>query len=289
MFQKSRVTLRRNVTRVGAGAVIALAATFALPGIASAHVSIQPGTVEGGEGAVIAVRVPNERDDASTTQLRLVLPADNPIGSVRTTEMPGWKATTATRKLATPIDVFGRKVDTVVSQVTWTSTDGVGIRPGQYKDFNLSLGPLPESGELVFSAVQTYSGGQTVSWNEVSADKTTEPEHPAPVLQLTPEAGAAATPGPTGSATGSGTNVTSDATGVTAASSAPAATSSGNGTASLALSGAALVVSLLTAAFAWRRGRATGPATATPMTAPSHSSERAPGSAPERASEDARP
>ena len=276
MFQKSRIALRRNVTRIGAGVGVALAATLALPGIASAHVSIQPGTVEGGEGAVIAVRVPNERDDASTTQLKLVLPVDTPIGSVRTTEMPGWKATTATRKLAQPIDVFGRKVDTVISQVTWSATDGVGIRPGQYKDFNLSLGPLPESGELVFSAVQTYSGGETVSWNEVSADKTTEPEHPAPVLQITPEAGSTPAPG-SGATAGDATGTdTSAATGTAAA--APAATGTdGTGTAALALSGAALVVSLLAAALAWRRGRPGAPAAVRPAPAASRdASERAP-------------
>jgi uncharacterized protein YcnI len=273
MFQKSRGALRRNAIRVGAGVGVVIAATLALPGIASAHVSIQPGTVEGGEGAVIAVRVPNERDDASTTSLKLVLPVETPLGSVRTTEMPGWRATTATRKLAQPIDVFGRKVDTVVSQVTWTSTDGAGIRPGQYKDFNLSLGPLPESGELVFSAVQTYSGGETVSWNEVSADKTTEPEHPAPVLQITPEAGTAGT-------AGTGKDASSDATGVATAATAPAPTAAdGAGTASLALSGAALVVAVFAAVLAWRRG----PVAADPTVRP-----RAHGAV-ERAPEDARP
>ena len=279
MFQKSRRTLRRNVIRGGAGVGLAIATALALPSIASAHVSIQPGTVEGGEGAVIAVRVPNERDDASTTALKLVLPVETPIGSVRTTEMPGWRATTATRKLAQPIDVFGRKVDTVVSQVTWTSTDGVGIRPGQYKDFNLSLGPLPQSGELVFSAVQTYSGGETVSWNEVSADKTTEPEHPAPVLQITPATGAAGAAGAAGA--GSGKDASPEATNVATAATAAAPTAAdGAGTASLALSGAALAVAVFAAVLAWRRGRPV--AAASVPQAPTHG-------ATERAPEDARP
>ncbi len=283
MFQKSRSALRRNAIRIGAGAGVVLATTLALPGIASAHVSIEPGTVEGGEGAVIAVRVPNERDDASTTSLKLVLPVETPIGSVRTTEMPGWKATTATRKLTQPIDVFGRKVDTVVSQVTWTSTDGVGIRPGQYKDFNLSLGPLPESGELVFSAVQTYAGGQTVSWNEVSADKTTEPEHPAPVLEITPEAGVAGTAGTAGTAgadSGAGKDASAGASGFPTTAVATPTAADATGTASLALSGAALAVSVFAAVLAWRRGR---PAAAA-------SGRRAPAAtATERAPEDARP
>ena len=283
MFQKSRSALRCNAIRIGAGAGIVLATTLALPGIASAHVSIEPGTVEGGEGAVIAVRVPNERDDASTTSLELVLPVETPIGSVRTTEMPGWKATTATRKLAQPIDVFGRKVDTVVSRVTWTSTDGVGIRPGQYKDFNLSLGPLPESGELVFSAVQTYTGGQTVSWNEVSADKTTEPEHPAPVLEITPEAGAAGSAGSAGTAgadSGAGKDASAGAGGVPTTAVVTPTAADPTGTASLALSGAALVVSVFAAVLAWRRGRPVAAA----------SGRRAPAAtATERAPEDARP
>jgi uncharacterized protein YcnI len=283
MFQKSRSALRRNAIRIGAGASVVLATTLALPGIASAHVSIEPGTVEGGEGAVIAVRVPNERDDASTTSLKLVLPVETPIGSVRTTEMPGWKATTVTRKLTQPIDVFGRKVDTVVSQVTWTSTDGVGIRPGQYKDFNLSLGPLPESGELVFSAVQTYAGGQTVSWNEVSADKTTEPEHPAPVLEITPEAGVAGSAGTAGTAgadSGAGRDASAGASGVPTTAVATPTAADATGTASLALSGAALAVSVFAAVLAWRRGRPAADA----------SGRRAPAAtATERAPEDARP
>ena len=283
MFQKSRSALRRNAIRIGAGASVVLATTLALPGIASAHVSIEPGTVEGGEGAVIAVRVPNERDDASTTSLKLVLPVETPIGSVRTTEMPGWKATTVTRKLTQPIDVFGRKVDTVVSQVTWTSTDDVGIRPGQYKDFNLSLGPLPESGELVFSAVQTYAGGQTVSWNEVSADKTTEPEHPAPVLEITPEAGVAGSAGTAGTAgadSGAGRDASAGASGVPTTAVATPTAADTTGTASLALSGAALAVSVFAAVLAWRRGRPAAPA----------SGRRAPAAtATERAPEDARP
>ena len=275
MFQKSRATRRRTIVRAGVGVGVALAAVLGLPGIASAHVSNQPGTVEGGEGAVIAVRVPNERDDASTTQLRVVLPVEHPIGSVRTTEMPGWKVTTSTRKLAQPIDVFGRKLDTVVAQVTWTAAEGGGIRPGQYKDFNLSLGPLPESGELVFSAVQTYSGGESVSWNEVSADKSVEPEHPAPVLQIVPPAadpaGAPSEAGAAGGATPDGTSDTAAST----TSTAPAAVATdGSGTTALVLSAVALAVSLFAAFLAWRRGR---PASAA-----------APGVM-ERATEDARP
>ena len=181
---KNTTPLRRTAARVGLGVTAGLALALALPGVAQAHVTVQ-GEAEGGGFSVVAFRVPNERDDASTTQLRVILPKDHPIGSVQTTPVPGWKVTTVTRKLEEPIEMFGEKLNSVVSRVTWTATGG-GIKPGQFQDFDLSLGQLPESGELVFSALQTYSGGEKVNWNEVSADPSTEPEHPAPTLTITP-------------------------------------------------------------------------------------------------------
>src|SRR6188472_320696 len=185
MFNNSSV--RRPLARVGAGIGAALAAILMLPGVAQAHVTVQPGSAEGGGFSVVAFRVPNERDDASTTQLRVTLPTDQPLGSVQTTPVPGWKITTTTRHLDKPIEMFGERLDTVVSEVTWTATDG-GIRPGQFQDFSLSLGQLPKSGELVFNVLQTYSRGGKVNWNEISADPSVEPEHPAPILTITPAA-----------------------------------------------------------------------------------------------------
>jgi uncharacterized protein YcnI len=156
-----------------------------MPGLAQAHVTVQPGSAEGGSFSVIAFRVPNEQEEARTTQLQVILPEDQPIGSVQTTPIPGWKITTKTRHLDKPIEMFGEQLDTVVSQVSWTATGG-GIRPGQFQDFDLSLGQLPESGELVFNAVQIYSNGDRVNWNQISADPSVEPEYPAPILTITP-------------------------------------------------------------------------------------------------------
>jgi uncharacterized protein YcnI len=184
MFQNS--SSRRGIcARLGIGIGAAVIALLAMPGLAQAHVTVQPGSAEGGSFSVIAFRVPNEQDGARTTQLQVILPEDQPIGSVQTTPIPGWKITTKTRHLDKPIEMFGEQLDTVVSQVSWTATDG-GIRPGQFQDFDLSLGQLPESGELVFNAVQTYSNGDRVNWNQISTDPSVEPEHPAPILTITP-------------------------------------------------------------------------------------------------------
>ena len=164
--------------------------------------------------------------------------------------MPGWKVTTATRQLDKPIEMFGEQLDTVVSEVTWTATDG-GIRPRQFQDFNLSLGQLPESGELVFNALQTYSSGEKVNWNEVSTDPSVEPEHPAPILTITPAAGE------------QGAGATDNAGAAGQDEQTPAVAQSDNAsvsTVALVLSGAALVLSLVAVSLAWRGGARPVPA-----------------------------
>jgi uncharacterized protein YcnI len=249
MFQNSSLR-RRTLARVGIGVGAAVAAILALPGIAQAHVTVQPGTVEGGDFSVVAFRVPNERDDANTTQLRVTLPKDQPIGSVQTTPMPGWKVTTETRHLDKPTEMEGEQLDSVVSEVTWTATAG-GIGPDQFQDFNLSLGQLPESGELMFNVLQTYSTGEKVNWNEVAADPSVELEHPAPILTITPAA-----PGEGSVAADKGSQAGQDEQ-VTATQSDNASYS----TLAVILSGAALVLSVVAAVLAWRRGRQSDPAT----------------------------
>jgi periplasmic copper chaperone A len=247
------------VARVGLGIGIVVAAILAMPSLAQAHVTVQPKTAEGGGFSVVAFRVPNERDDASTTQVRVTLPQDQPIGSVQTTPVAGWKIATATRHLDKPIEMFGEQLDTLVSEVTWTATDG-GIRPGQFQDFALSLGQLPESGELVFNTLQTYSSGETVNWNQVSTDPSVEPERPAPVLRITPvvaEQGSA--PTDTGGQAGQQEQVPSAAEGDTMLGS----------TLPLVVSGVALALSVIALVLVWRRGGRPAPAAEATVT-PTH-------------------
>ena len=175
--------VRHTATQFGAGLLVAGVGLVAFPIAAQAHVEIQPGEAEAGEFVAVAFGVPNERDNASTTRLRVILPLEQPIGAVQLTPMPGWKIQTKKTKLSEPVEVLGAKVDTVISEVTWTSTTD-RIRPGEYRDFNLRLGQLPEPGEMAFSVLQTYSNGEVVRWDEVPVDESIEPEHPAPVLNV---------------------------------------------------------------------------------------------------------
>ena len=241
-----------------AAAALLAATVVALPAVAAAHVTIQPGEVEGGGSAVVAFRVPNERDDASTTRVRVVLPEDQPLGSVRTTPTPGWEVAVENRTLAEPIEVYGEPVDSVVSEVTWTATDG-GVGPGEYVDLELSLGPLPESGEMVFPTVQTYSSGEEVTWNETAVDDAVEPEHPAPVLTITPAEGDDAGHSSAGSPTAEESPTAwadAESAGDVEGSATSAPTGSADPTGSMLptlLAGGALLVSLVALALVVRR------------------------------------
>ncbi|MDN3259475.1 YcnI family protein [Streptomyces sp. CSDS2] len=174
-----------KASRIAAATVAAGSAVLALSVPAFAHVTVQPeGTAAKGGYAVVNVKVPNERDDASTTKVELSLPADHPIASVMPQPVPGWKATVTKAKLDKPLTMHGEKIDEAVSKVTWTA-DGKGIEPGFFQKFPLSLGALPENtDQLVFKALQTYSNKEVVRWIEVPQEGQEEPESPAPVLKL---------------------------------------------------------------------------------------------------------
>lgn len=176
-----------KASRLAATGLAAAGAVIVLSSPAFAHVSVQAeGTAAKGGYAVVDFKVPNERDNASTTQLEVNFPTDHPLASVMPEPMAGWKIEVTKSKLAKPLEVHGKQITEAVSKVTWTATgkDG-GIRPGYFEKFPVSIGALPENAdELVFKAIQTYSNKEVVRWIEVQEDGAEEPETPAPVLAL---------------------------------------------------------------------------------------------------------
>ncbi|MGX2995878.1 YcnI family copper-binding membrane protein [Streptomyces sp. JNUCC 64] len=174
-----------NKTRVLLTAATTVAAAFALSSPAFAHVTVQPdGEAAKGGYATIGFKVPNERDDASTTKLEISFPADQPLASVLPQPVAGWKAKVTKSKLDKPLKVHGNEITEAVTKVTWTA-EGKGIEPGFFQRFPLSVGQLPEdSDQLVFKALQTYSNKEVVRWIEVPQEGAEEPRFPAPVLEL---------------------------------------------------------------------------------------------------------
>lgn len=174
-----------KATRLAAAGALAGTAVLALSAPAFAHVSVQPeGTAAKGGYAVVDFKVPNERDNASTTKLEVSFPTDHPLASAMPEPMPGWKIEVTKSKLDKPIEMHGEKISEAVSKITWTA-DGKGVEPGYFEKFPVSIGQLPEDAdELVFKAIQTYSNKEVVRWIEVPQEGQEEPEHPAPVLTL---------------------------------------------------------------------------------------------------------
>ncbi|MFE5402410.1 YcnI family protein [Streptomyces sp. NPDC056580] len=174
-----------KASRIAAATAVAGTAVLALSGTAFAHVSVQPeGTAAKGGYAVIDFKVPNERDDSSTTKLEVNFPTDHPLASVMPQPLPGWSVKVTKSKLDKPLTMHGEKIDEAVTKVTWTA-DGKGVEPGYFQKFPLSVGALPEdTDQLVFKAIQTYSDKEVVRWIEVPREGQEEPENPAPVLEL---------------------------------------------------------------------------------------------------------
>jgi periplasmic copper chaperone A len=169
--------------------VSAAAALLALAPVASAHVTMQPEEVPAGGFTRLDVRVPTERDDASTTKVEVQLPPG--FLFVSTEPVPGWEAKIVKRKLDKPVEQFGEQVKEEVGQVSFTATnDAAGIGPGEFQDFGLSVSVPDKAGStLAFKAVQTYSSGEVVRWIGPP-----DSEEPAPQVKLAaaePEGGAA--------------------------------------------------------------------------------------------------
>ncbi|MER7894876.1 YcnI family protein [Streptomyces sp. NPDC096046] len=174
-----------KASRIAAAGAAAGVTVLALSAPAFAHVTVQPeGTAAKGGYAVVDFKVPNERDNASTTKLEVNFPTDHPLASVMPEPVPGWDIKVTKSTLDKPLEMHGKKISEAVTKVTWTA-DGEGIRAGFFQKFPVSIGTLPEdTDQLVFKALQTYSNKEVVRWIEVPQKGQEEPDNPAPVLEL---------------------------------------------------------------------------------------------------------
>jgi periplasmic copper chaperone A len=168
--------------------MLALAGALVAVPAASAHVTVNPRTVQADSFARFAIRVPDEADDAQTIKVTVQLPAS--VGFVSFQPKPGWERTVTMVKLAKPItNDEGETVTERIDTVTW---EGGRIAPGEFDEFGMSAKVPAAQGKLVFPAVQTYSNGDVVRWIGDPASDT-----PAPRVIVTPRAGDASATAPT--------------------------------------------------------------------------------------------
>lgn len=178
------IRIRRSTTAAALTLAAVATAVLGLAGVASAHVTINPAEAAQGGYGRFAFRVPNESDTASTTKVEVVLPENAPVGSVSTMPVAGWTVAVEKRKVDPPIEVHGGQLTEAVAKLTWTAPAGGGVKPGEFQEFPVSMGPLPQVDKMVFKVLQTYSDGNVSRWIEAPTPGQEEPENPAPVLTL---------------------------------------------------------------------------------------------------------
>jgi uncharacterized protein YcnI len=180
----SAVSRLGKILTVGAAAALTV---FAVAVPASAHVTANPESAEQGSFAKISFRVPNEEAKGDTTKVEIELPLDHPIASVSVRPLPGWTIAMVKTKLPKPVKGDDLTVTEAVSKITWSKG---AVKPGEFQEFDVSMGPLPSNTDtLVFKTVQTYSTGKVVNWDQPTPPGGEEPENPAPTLHLTKASG----------------------------------------------------------------------------------------------------
>jgi periplasmic copper chaperone A len=170
-------------------AVLAAAGALAVPAAAQAHVTLQPKTAVAGSYTVLDVRVPNERDNASTVKVDVQFPDGFPAASYQ--PVSGWNVKVIKKQLAKPIQTDDGPITEGVDRMIWTgSGKGLGkIGPGQFMDLPISVQIPGKAGTtLTFKALQTYSNGEIVRWIGAPNSDT-----PAPQVKVTAASAAAAT------------------------------------------------------------------------------------------------
>ncbi|WP_214110712.1 YcnI family copper-binding membrane protein [Acrocarpospora catenulata] len=173
------MSILRRALAVTAG-VTALTLGLALPALA--HVTVNPKTAEKGGFTKVAFRVPNERDDASTTKVEVELPTDHPLAFVSVRPVPGWDVKVTEGKIDPPVQTKYGEISEAVTKIIWS---GGKVEPGQFQEFEVSMGFMPDNvDQLVFPATQTYSSGEVVKWADEPKADGSEAEHPAPTLKL---------------------------------------------------------------------------------------------------------
>jgi uncharacterized protein YcnI len=199
--------------------VLTLFLSLGFAGLASAHVTVQPTEVPAGSYQVFTVRVPTEKEIA-TTSVKLAIP--DGVSVSRIEPKPEWSYE------------IEKNADNKFVSVTWKAT-GKGLGATEFGEFRVQGKVANDAKELVWKAYQTYSDGEVVEWTGAAdADK------PASVTAVT-------------AAVGDGHG---DGHGTTSAASGGAAANGGRDTLTLSLAIAGLVAGVLALLVALFRKRA---------------------------------
>lgn len=172
---------------------------FLFAGIASAHVTVQPPTVEQNSYQVFAVRVPSEKENVTTTTVKVKVAEGVKVSRVEPKE--GWKYE------------LERDASTkAITAITWTA-EGAGLAETEFTDFRMSGKVAADAKQLVWKAYQTYSDKSVVEW--VGGDGAEYPASVTTVTAANATAGDSGHGGGTSSAPAGGNNAAASSNGST--------------------------------------------------------------------------
>ncbi|MEH6992662.1 YcnI family protein [Neobacillus drentensis] len=143
-----------------------IGALFLFTSVASAHVTIGPKETSQGAYEMFTVKVPSEKEDASTAKIQVLIPED--VNITRFEPKPGWK-----------YEIQKDDSDKITT-VTWT-TEGEGLSATEFGQFNMNGKVGDKATEIVWKAIQTYSDGSVVEWVEAQ-----EANYPASITVVNP-------------------------------------------------------------------------------------------------------
>ena len=151
---------------------------------AAAHVNaVLDGTAAPGDYAMITLRVPTESGTVATTKVEMRIPDDVVLKTVLVEPVPGWRIDTTKKKIPPIIEDDGDQVTEVVDSVAWTAT-GPGVPLGQFVQFGLDVGPLPDISTLALPTVQIFSDGTKREFTETTTEENPDPESPEPTVTI---------------------------------------------------------------------------------------------------------
>ncbi|HEY3613423.1 MAG TPA: DUF1775 domain-containing protein [Gaiellales bacterium] len=146
-----------------------LVAALALAPSAFAHAELFPNVIPSGDGYLLNLAVPNEKENASTTEIELTIPSGFDLEHVAPVQ--GWTATVSGQKVQNGEKEGG-------DSVTWKgklSGTGLAVLP--------FTGVPKNDGEYAFTVRQTYSDGSVVEWSGAESSDT-----PAARIEATSDA-----------------------------------------------------------------------------------------------------
>jgi uncharacterized protein YcnI len=152
---------------------------------ALAHITLEQREAPVGASYKAVLRVPHGCDGTATTAIRVRIPEG--IIGVKPMPKPGWKLDLVSGKYRRSYTLRGVDVNEGVTEVGWSA----GNLPDAFYDEFVFTGTISdgieEGSTIYFPVVQECEKG-VHRWIEIpSAQKSAEPEEPAPALKLLPK------------------------------------------------------------------------------------------------------